>query len=366
VIPSYNYGHYLSDVLNGLNQQTYQNIEIIILDDCSSDDTEDIVENWKKQNSYIFENFTFIKLPRRVPPEWVLNIGFIVSRGAYIVIHDADDISHQDKIEKQLIWLKNHPETAVVGTKYQDFIENKERIIGNSVWVCTDRSEIVRIYQQTPYHCVCFGTLMFRVEVLNKILACKKVTDGFGDYEFISRIVSCNYVIDNIDEYLFYVRKHSEQSSKGNFNKKISEKDFNYLSNYNECNERNSLVLTVNGSTSCTIENLLRISNDSHSELEVIIVCDNSYVDICEQINGWYQNYKDLHPLGSIKELLYLRIPRKISYPGLYIIGLNLVKGEDIILYIDSKEDPKHLVDISKNYAKKAGINHSIKVYEHK
>lgn len=347
IIPTYNYGCFITDALDGLRKQSYKKLRIIILDDCSTDNTREIVEKWQEKYGDNFEDFVYLKLPERIPPEWVINIGFIIADGEYIVIHDADDISRGDKIEKQVKWLKTHPETAVVGTKYQDFVGSKERVVGYSLWVSTDRLEIIRRYRETPYHCVCFGTIMFRKEILNTLLACKKLVNGFGDYEFIKRIVESNYIIDNIDEYLFYVRNHSGQCTR---NKDI-------FLNKAETGKKASLILPIKGNIEISKEMFSRILREK-SISEVIIITDESKKKADEYL-GFYQ---DINKREMICNLLLLKIPGIIDYPGLYLIALHFTKNKRVFLYSSDSGDGK-LRETSQKFAERAGIDKLISIY---
>ncbi|NLM97845.1 MAG: glycosyltransferase family 2 protein [Halanaerobiaceae bacterium] len=347
IIPGYNYGCFITDALDGLRKQSYRKMEIIVLDDCSTDNTREIVEKWQEKYGDIFEDFVYLLLPERIPTPWVINIGFLIAAGEYIVIHDADDISREDKIEKQLKWLEAHPETAVVGTKYQDFVGTKEGAVGYSLWVLTDRQEIIRRYLETPYHCVCFGTIMFRKEILNTILACKRLIGGFGDYEFIKRIILSNYIIDNIDEYLFYVRNHSGQSTR---NKDI----FLYK---NETGKKASLIVPVMEVIE-TQEDLFSLILQDDSIDEVIIIADESmknadYYPAFLQ----YMNNKEMN-CNSVS----LKIPVKIDYPGLYLIALHFTKNKRVFFYSNDSGDDK-LIEMSRKFTENAGLDRLISIY---
>ena len=102
IIPAYDYDGYIIDTLESLKRQTYSDIEIILIDDCSQDNTKTIVNEWLTKNSDRFADFIYIRLPRNLGFEWAVNIGLCLSKGEYVVFHDADDISHEEKIEKQV------------------------------------------------------------------------------------------------------------------------------------------------------------------------------------------------------------------------------------------------------------------------
>ena len=149
VISSYNYQHYILDALSGLKKQTYPGIEVILIDDCSVDNTEGVVKGWIAENADSFTNFLYLKLPRNCYSSWALNIGFFIARGEFIVIHDADDISFPGKIEKQVEWLRIHPETTAVGT---NFLALENGIEYKPFWLSFDRQEIEENYRKNKKH----------------------------------------------------------------------------------------------------------------------------------------------------------------------------------------------------------------------
>lgn len=135
VIATYNYGQFIIDVLNGIKGQTYRDIEIVLMDDASEDNTSALVEEWRKENESRFSDFIYLKLPRNCGAGWAYNIGFQISSWEYIVIHDADDISHPQKIEKQVNLFKRHPDTAMVGTGYRTFTDDISQSKSGSNWL---------------------------------------------------------------------------------------------------------------------------------------------------------------------------------------------------------------------------------------
>ncbi len=350
IISTYNYGKFISETLEGLKGQSYSLIEVIIVDDCSTDNTEGVIKNWGKQNAEVFADFQYIKLPRNVFQEWALNIGFCISKGEYIVIHDADDISHQKKIEKQVKWLKEHQETSAVGTKYKNFIGNKDQIISYSHWIKTDRKEIERFYKETLYHCVCFGTIMFRAEILNKIIGLKKYPDRHNDRLFVRDIVINDYILDNIDEYLFYVRKHPEQNSK-KINDDLKNHGKKTYKSYEILDDRVSVILPVKKKSKCIISTLNSIAEQTYKDIELIIIDDSSQDNTEEIIKDWYAKYNK-----EIKELIYFNLPLRVGYPWVYNIGAYLSRGEYLVFHSDkgfslNKKIQNQLAFLKNNYS---------------
>ena len=112
-IPNYNYGHFISEALNSVVKQTYPNIELIIVEDVSSDNSIEIIENWIRSYTGKIQ-INFIKNKKNLGLTKVCNIILDNASGKYFQPLDADDILLPEKIERQVAILENSPNTAMV------------------------------------------------------------------------------------------------------------------------------------------------------------------------------------------------------------------------------------------------------------
>lgn len=103
IIPAYNYGRYLDDCIQSCLVQTYPNIEIIVVDDCSMDNTPEVVKMYPKVR-YIFQM-------QNMGLSVARNTGIIAATGNRILCLDADDTIEPTMVEKCI----NIPGVAVVG-----------------------------------------------------------------------------------------------------------------------------------------------------------------------------------------------------------------------------------------------------------
>lgn len=101
IIPTYNVEEYIQECLNSVYRQCYQNIEIIVIDDSSTDATQQILLNNKKQNNIL--NTVF--LPINIGPGKCRNTGLELSNGEYIFFLDADDYLGKDALEKLINFI---------------------------------------------------------------------------------------------------------------------------------------------------------------------------------------------------------------------------------------------------------------------
>ena len=87
VIPNYNKANYLNDCINSVINQTLKNWRLFIIDDCSSDNSSKILDNFKKN-----KKIKIIKLRKNLGPGNARNIGISLSRSKYLAFLDSDDL----------------------------------------------------------------------------------------------------------------------------------------------------------------------------------------------------------------------------------------------------------------------------------
>ncbi|MCK3904375.1 glycosyltransferase family 2 protein [Streptococcus suis] len=114
IIPNYNRGHLLMDVLDSVINQTYQPIEIIVIDDKSTDNSIEIVQ--KLQES--IPNLFLIQQEINSGANACRNLGVAHAKGEYIAFLDSDDYFLPTKLEKQMDIFNLYPEVGFVVTGF--------------------------------------------------------------------------------------------------------------------------------------------------------------------------------------------------------------------------------------------------------
>jgi glycosyltransferase involved in cell wall biosynthesis len=112
VIPAYNAGPYVEAAIRSMREQTYTNLEIIVVDDGSTDDT------WEAISRQVAEDPRVRAVQQaNGGPAVAFNTGFAMARGEYIAKMDADDLSLPVRIARQVDFLERHPDYVVVGAR---------------------------------------------------------------------------------------------------------------------------------------------------------------------------------------------------------------------------------------------------------
>jgi glycosyltransferase involved in cell wall biosynthesis len=351
VIPTYNREQYICDALDSLKNQTYKNIEVIVIDDCSTDNTEYEVKKWREKNKKVFMNFIYLRLPRNRDEWWAWNIGFFIAEGEYIAIHSSDDLSHEERIEKQVRFLIDNIDIAVVGSNYRVFMDSVDNVIGNSEWLIYDSSRIEESYRENFEHCVASGTVMFRADILDNTIGFRKLANNINDYHFIADIINHDYSVVNIRDELYYVRKHEGQKSK-----KL-EDGSNWVDEKHipeallTIKDRVSLVLVLENKSADIVRTLESINNQTYRNIELIVVDNSRSISTGNFVKSWLINNR-ISPNSAIINFIYFKLPRKLKYPWTYNIGAYLSKGEYILFHGNQGISHETKVEKQVNYLK--------------
>jgi glycosyltransferase involved in cell wall biosynthesis len=134
IIPNYNYAQYLSYTVESVLAQTYQNIEIIVVDDGSKDNSLEVLGRYKDRIIVIPQSNAGVAAAR--------NTGIERSRGDYLAFLDADDIWKEDKIARQIDIFLNDPSIGMVHVGVEEIDSGgtvlARRFDGMKGWVAKD------------------------------------------------------------------------------------------------------------------------------------------------------------------------------------------------------------------------------------
>ncbi|MGC4128736.1 MAG: glycosyltransferase [Bergeyella sp.] len=198
VMSVFNAEKYLHKAVDSVLNQTFQDFEFIIIEDCSTDRSLEILEEYARKDSRI----VLIKKDKNKGAAGFienLNIGLDKSRGKYIARMDADDISLPERFEKQIAVLEGDAELFIVGANLEMMDENDNHISIKSAPVSDSEIKNTMYKSIALYHPV----LMFRndgkIRYREKMLSCE-------DYDLYFRLMLQNKKMANIPEILLKYR----------------------------------------------------------------------------------------------------------------------------------------------------------------
>ncbi|MDH5399262.1 MAG: glycosyltransferase, partial [Cyclobacteriaceae bacterium] len=131
ILSAYNAEKYVKEAIDSILNQTFTNFELIIADDGSKDKTRQIIDSYNDPRIIISHNES----------NWgkvnTVNRLFEMCRGEYLTIHDADDISVENRFERQINFLNKNKEYQLCGTAFSSFLEggplHEHRVITDSM-----------------------------------------------------------------------------------------------------------------------------------------------------------------------------------------------------------------------------------------
>ncbi len=125
IIPIYNSEKYIRDTIDSALNQTYEDIEVIVVDDCSTDKSKYIVEEYIKQN----KNIVYFLQDKNEGAAVARNKGISLAKGRYIAFLDSDDLWNSNKLKKQLELMNNN--NAKISFTAIEMIDESGKIIKN-------------------------------------------------------------------------------------------------------------------------------------------------------------------------------------------------------------------------------------------
>ncbi len=121
IVITYNSEKTVIETLDSIFKQTYKNLELIISDDCSKDDTVTVCENWIKKNQYRFKKNVLVTTPVNTGTSGNLNRAIHKASGVWLKIIAADDRLLLDCIEKYMKHIANNPKQRIIFAKVKGF-----------------------------------------------------------------------------------------------------------------------------------------------------------------------------------------------------------------------------------------------------
>ena len=123
IMPCYNREKYIVEAIESILNQTYTNFEFIIIDDCSTDNTFEIVKEYAKKDNRILA----LKKDKNYCYVHSLNKGIEIAKGKYIARMDDDDISLPERFEKQVEFLEKNEDIIALGTFIEIFSDDMKK-----------------------------------------------------------------------------------------------------------------------------------------------------------------------------------------------------------------------------------------------
>ena len=196
----YNCEETLSVSIDSIINQTYENWELIMCDDSSTDNTFNIAKKYEEKYP---DKIKLIRNNKNLTLAPTLNKCLKIASGKYIARQDADDLSEHNRLERQVEFIENNIDYDLVGTNMISFDDNGKRGI-NRLKEKPTKNDYLR-HGKVFAH----ATILIKKSVLNDLGGyCEKdYVYQAEDYELWSRFFMKNYKGINLNENLYWVRE---------------------------------------------------------------------------------------------------------------------------------------------------------------
>lgn len=286
VVPVYNGSYYINSCIKSLLGQSYKKIEILIINDGSTDKTKLKIKKFKDKRIKLINNKKNIGLARS------LNKGFKLCKGEYIALNDVDDRSNKDRIEKQIKFLNKSKKIYLVASS----IKLKKINCRTTIRIIENDPDIIKFYNIfdnyfTP------STFLFKSEVFKKYkIKFRKKLEPSQDFDFISQFYSKGLRIETIQEPLV-----------------------TYTERSNSMSQRKNIKTFINSNIQIGQNNILRLFKKNNYRKEAIQI-----INIMNKVPINLNNIK-LNKLINIIKICFYKVTKKKYEMKLYFFILKFI-----------------------------------------
>ncbi|MFQ6083718.1 MAG: glycosyltransferase family 2 protein [Candidatus Aminicenantia bacterium] len=202
IIPTYNRAKFLQQAIESVLSQEYSDFELLVIDDGSTDNTEEVVQSFGARIRYFYQPHQGVSAVR--------NLGLSNSEGRFIAFLDSDDLWKKEKLRVQMEFMKNSPQAKVCYTeeiwvRKGVRVNPKKKHRKYSGWIFD---------KVVPICLLSLSSALFRREIFDKIGWFDESLPACEDYDFGLRLAK-KYPIYLIDQPLIIKRGgHHDQLSK--------------------------------------------------------------------------------------------------------------------------------------------------------
>jgi glycosyltransferase involved in cell wall biosynthesis len=221
ITPAYNCQDFIEESIRSILNQSYKDLELIVINDGSTDDTGKIIRALHTEAND--ERFRYIDSSENRGVSARSKEAIELARGEYIAIHDGDDISMSNRLEAQAAYLDSHADVFCVGGRAKKIGVHGD-FIGDWDFPPSDHKEIVTmlaIYRKCP---IINPTSMFRVADYKQLggYTQNPSVDSAHDFDFWCRAILEGKKFHNLQDYLIKYRVNPNGMTRRNKLKQLS------------------------------------------------------------------------------------------------------------------------------------------------
>ena len=220
IIPVYNAERYLRAAIKSIQDQTYHNIEILIVNDGSTDSSLTILNEMKTQDDRIL-----LITQNNCGISAALNKGILAASGHFVARMDADDLMVPHRIEAQVRFLQENPELGFCAS-FMEFIDENDIVYGEYHPEPRTHDALNMMLKRQELVTYTHPTVTFRTDVARAIGGYKADYEPCEDTEFFGRFITSSAPGLVIPEVLMKYRVHKGSISNRKLNRQIEMAEF--------------------------------------------------------------------------------------------------------------------------------------------
>lgn len=201
IMPAYNEELFIREAINSIIGQSYESWELLVMDDCSTDKTWEVIESFNDERIRTFRNDQNLKY------QACCNLLFKEAKGAYVTFLDADDTCPSDRLEKCLDTLADQQADYLTTDHSKLYSDSGDKVLFQAK-VDHSRLEADLGYYPT----ICCASVFAKTKLVSETGGYAKVFAGFGadDYHWVFRLSRLGKGV-HLEEDLYTYRIHGDQ-----------------------------------------------------------------------------------------------------------------------------------------------------------
>ena len=203
-MPVYNGSVFLAEAIESILRQTFTDFEFLIIDDCSTDNSVNIIQSYNDTRIRLIQNDV------NIGQSDTMNRGLKLARGEFIARMDQDDISLPERLEIQSEYMEMNPNVGVLGCNINN-VDAKLNFISHNKRPNTHHQNMWKLLYNT---CLMHPTAFIRLSALKGNKYDKRFSPC-EDYEFWSRLIHLT-TIEQLEDTLVLLRSHANNTGRRN------------------------------------------------------------------------------------------------------------------------------------------------------
>jgi glycosyltransferase involved in cell wall biosynthesis len=205
IIPTYNRAHFILDAVRSVLDQSFQDIEVLVVDDGSTDDTLAVLATIEDKRLRVYPSVNIGRSSAR-------NMALSFATGEFIAFNDSDDLYLPGKLEMQVKYMRENPKVAMIYTAATHIDDNGNQLPGRY-----DARASGDIYYKVAFFrpiTIALPTVLVRAETVRDVGGFDRDQTRFEDTDLWRRI-SRDYRVDGIDTETCAIRTHGGNALRG-------------------------------------------------------------------------------------------------------------------------------------------------------